>query len=79
MIICKECPKVEVGGDNGVMAEIIQENLVKDDSGEYWVYGNYKIRLVGDDSPGYHCSSFEDGLELLIEFGDIDIIMESNE
>lgn len=53
---------------------IIQENLVKEDQDCYWVYGGGKIRCVGDDSEegGYTCSSFEDGIELLIDYGYIE-------
>lgn len=53
---------------------IIQENLVKDDQDYYWVYGCGKIRCVGDDSEegGYWCSSFEEGIELLVGYGYMD-------
>lgn len=52
------------------MAKIIQENLLKIGDDEYWVYGNRKIRLVGDDTRGggYWCESFEDGILELIKF-----------
>ena len=55
----------------GVSTMIIQDNLVKDENDQYWVYGGGKIRCVGDDSEdgGYYCSSFEEGIKLLIEYG----------
>ncbi len=55
--------------------QIIQENLVKDDCGEYWVFGGNNIRLVGDDSPegGYPCEDFREAIITLAYFGYLDL------
>jgi len=47
------------------------KNLIKDDEGQYWVWGAGKLRCVGDDSPesGYDCGSFAESLSILVELG----------
>lgn len=52
-------------------SKIIQENLVRDDVGEHWVFGDGNIRCVGDNSPdgGYRCISFMHGIKELIDTG----------
>lgn len=54
--------------------EVIQENLVKDSNGHYWVYGGNSIRVVGDNSEdgGYYAESFADALWVLFNYDYID-------
>jgi hypothetical protein len=55
-------------------AKVIQENLFRDSYGYYWAYGAENIRTVGDDDEdgGYRCSSFKEGVELLILYDYVD-------